>query len=157
MNDEQLLEKYGWSLDCQSPLEISHKDGSFARYLPAELLIDHLREIYEEEEKEMREKSNAISPEDVDLTNVIPKYVTDAVNKLIRKKYRGNGSFTILQKDIIAEIKKNKNVTSQHLFDNRYLDFEEVYREQGWNVSYDKPSYGDSDFDAYFKFTPKKK
>jgi len=158
MTDEKILERYGWSLDCKSPLEVSHTDGSFARYLPAELLIEHLRETFEQEEKErkekeMRENSNAISPEDVDLTNVIPKYVTDAVNKLIRKNYRGNGSFTIKQKDIISEIKKTNNISSQHLFDNHYLDFEDVYREQGWSVSYDKPSYGDS----YFKFSPKKK
>lgn len=158
MTDEKLLEKYGWSLDCKSPLEVSHNDGSFARHLPASLLIDHLREVYEEEKKEERKnKSNAISPDDVDLTNVIPKYVTDAVNKLIKKEYRGNGSFTIKQKDIISEIKKKKKVTSQFLFDNHYLDFEEIYRNQGWKVGYEKPCYGDSDFDAYFKFTPKKK
>lgn len=157
MTDEKLLEKYGWSLDCKSPLEVSHKDGSFARHLPASLLIDHLREVYEEEkEEERKNRSNAISPDDVDLTNVIPKYVTDAVNNLIKKNYRGKGSFTIKQKEIVAEIKKKKKVSSQFLFENNYLDFEDIYREQGWKVEYDKPAYCET-YDAYFKFTPKKK
>jgi hypothetical protein len=158
MTDEKLLEKYGWSLDCESPLEVSHKDGSFARHLPAELLIDHLKEVYEEEmEEERKSKSNAISPEDIDtnMESIIPKYVTDAVNTLIKKNYRGS-SFTIKQKEIVAEIQKKKSVTSQFLFENNYLDFEDIYRNRGWDVEYDKPAYCET-YDAYFKFTPKKK
>lgn len=27
--DEQLLEKFGWTLECESPFEIRHEDGSF--------------------------------------------------------------------------------------------------------------------------------
>lgn len=44
MDIEELLERYGWTLESDSPLEISHEDGSLARGLPAELLIEHLRE-----------------------------------------------------------------------------------------------------------------
>ena len=66
MTDEKLLERYGWSLDCESPLEVSHKDGSFARHLPAKLLITHLKEVYKREmEEERKRNSNAISPEDI--------------------------------------------------------------------------------------------
>lgn len=159
MTDDKILEHYGWSLDCESPLEVSHKDGSTARHLPAKLLIEHLRETFEEEmEEERKNNSNAISPEDIDtnMEDIIPKYVTDAVNTLIKKNYRGS-SFTIKQKEIVAEIQKKKKVTSQFLFENNYLDFEDIYRNRGWAVEYEKPCYGDSDFDAYFKFTPKKK
>jgi len=158
MTDKKILERYGWNLDCESPLEVSHSDGSFARYLPASLLIDHLREVYEEEmEEERKNKSNAISPEDIDtnMEDIIPKYVTDAVNTLIKKNYRGS-SFIIKQKEIIAEIQKKKQVTPEYLFENKYLDFEDIYRNKGWKVDYDKPGYSEN-YDAFFKFTPKNK
>jgi len=54
--DEKLLEDAGWNLDCESPLEISKDDGSFARYFPAQLVIDFLREeaAYDEDEEEKK-------------------------------------------------------------------------------------------------------
>jgi len=42
--DEELLERHGWTMCTIHPLEISHDDGSFARGLPAQLLLEHLRE-----------------------------------------------------------------------------------------------------------------
>ena len=35
------------------------------------------------------------------------------------------------------------------------MDFEALYRESGWKVSYDSPAY-DENYDAYFTFEPKK-
>jgi hypothetical protein len=39
---EEILEKNGWSLDCSSPLEISHPDGSFASNQAAKMIIAKL-------------------------------------------------------------------------------------------------------------------
>ena len=42
-------------------------------------------------------------------------------------------------------------LTKAKIFSEGYLNVEEVYREQGWVVSYDKPGYNES-YDANFKF-----
>ena len=41
------------------------------------------------------------------------------------------------------------------VFSNHWLDVEDIYREQGWNVEYDKPTYNET-YDAYFVFSVKK-
>jgi hypothetical protein len=37
--DEKLLEKHGWTLECISPFEIRHEDGSFATGQAARLIV----------------------------------------------------------------------------------------------------------------------
>lgn len=94
-----------------------------------------------------------ISPDEV--VYDIPEFVIEAVNKLIAKNFRGN-SFTIKQKDIVKEIcDNNTDVTSQQIYDNKWMNFEDIYREAGWKVSYDKPGFNES-YDATFEFKPKK-
>lgn len=41
--DEELLEKYGWTVECYSPFEISTKDGSFARDEAAQYVLEGIR------------------------------------------------------------------------------------------------------------------
>jgi hypothetical protein len=38
---EELLAKYGWGLECESPLEIRHSDGSFASGQAAHIIVMH--------------------------------------------------------------------------------------------------------------------
>ena len=40
---EQLLEKEGWTVECESPLEIRHEDGSFATLNAADMVIQYIR------------------------------------------------------------------------------------------------------------------
>jgi len=47
-NDE-LCDKYGWTIECKSPLEIRHADGSFASGRSADVLVWYLRDQYDEE------------------------------------------------------------------------------------------------------------
>lgn len=42
--DKNILAKNGWSLDCQSPFEISHSDGSRATGQAAQMVLDTLKE-----------------------------------------------------------------------------------------------------------------
>ncbi len=42
-------------------------------------------------------------------------------------------------------------VTSTTVCDNHWLDVEDVYREAGWVVEYDKPGYCES-YEATFTF-----
>lgn len=44
MMNKELLEYLGWTVECESPLEIRHEDGSFASGYAAGVLIDHLEE-----------------------------------------------------------------------------------------------------------------
>ena len=43
-NDVEFLEKNGWIVECQSPFEISTKDGSFASGQAAYMILAQLRE-----------------------------------------------------------------------------------------------------------------
>ena len=90
------------------------------------------------------------------IKDVIPQAIIRAVNECISEKFRDNGSFTILQKDIIAKaIKFDERLTSHNIYEKKYMDFEALYRESGWKVSYDSPAY-DENYEAYFTFEPKK-
>ncbi|MNR71327.1 hypothetical protein D3C71_19420 [compost metagenome] len=52
---EQLLEDNGWTLECESPLEIRHTDGSFATQQAARIVVAELQ-------AEAREASRASGP-----------------------------------------------------------------------------------------------
>jgi hypothetical protein len=39
------LEKAGWTLECETPLEIRHEDGSFASGQAAQLVLEHYKEL----------------------------------------------------------------------------------------------------------------
>ncbi len=40
----KLLEKYGWTVECESPFEIRHEDGSFASEIAADIVLKFYRE-----------------------------------------------------------------------------------------------------------------
>ena len=42
--DRKLLEEDGWEIDCESPFEISDKDGSRATGRAADYVLDYLRD-----------------------------------------------------------------------------------------------------------------
>jgi hypothetical protein len=83
---------------------------------------------------------------------VIPEYVFDAFNFLIAKNFSSKSSrFT--QDWVVSEILKRspEGVTREYLFDNHFLDIEDIYRDAGWCVEYDKPAYCES-YSATFEF-----
>ena len=81
-----------------------------------------------------------------------PNEIVNAVNNLIAEKFSGRESITVKQKDIMKEARRlGLNISDKEIFDKGYLNIEPAYRKAGWVVGYEKPSYGDSDFDAYFK------
>jgi hypothetical protein len=47
MTDKEILEKAGWKIDCESPFEISHDEGSIATGMAARIVTDVLREEQE--------------------------------------------------------------------------------------------------------------
>jgi hypothetical protein len=94
-----------------------------------------------------------LSPDEVGVD--LPDFVIEGVNDAIRDKYRG-GEFNIKQDELIKFIMKRapEGITRQKLFEKKYLDFEEVYREVGWTIEYDKPGWNES-YEANFTFKPK--
>lgn len=99
-----------------------------------------------------------ISPDEIsnNLAEILPHAVISAINNLLKDSYRGHGSVTIKQKDVVAEIMRlNPAITKEEIFAKKYLDIEQLYSRNGWVVKYDKPAY-DENYDAFFEFTAKR-
>ena len=96
--------------------------------------------------------ANPIRPEDIVDSKVkyLPDAVIDVFNRLIAVHY-SNGSANIKQNIIVAALIEALGIERQAIFDNHYLDVEDVYRASGWNVEYDKPAYNES-YEAFFTF-----
>jgi len=96
-----------------------------------------------------------LSPEDIGIE--LPDFVITGINNAIVAKYRGT-SFTIKQDELMAEILKvaPANIGRQDIFNNKWLDFENLYRDYGWAIKYDRPGW-DENYSAFFEFTPKMK
>ena len=94
-----------------------------------------------------------ITPDEI--KHEIPDFIIETVNTLIKKKWDGKKAL-IKQNDILSIVSsddENDDKPSRRtIFDNNWLDFEDLYRGVGWNVEYDKPAYNEF-YDAYFKFT----
>ncbi len=85
-----------------------------------------------------------------------PEYVIDAFNTLILQRI-AKGTATFTQDEAIALILHKaeqavvKPPTRQEIFDLGYLNVEEVYYMEGWDVRYDSPDR-DQAFTPYFTF-----
>lgn len=83
----------------------------------------------------------------------IPNEVIEAFNEALITN-AGSDTIVIYQKDIVALIEK-RGLEANTVYQNRWLDIEELYREYGWKVKYDKPCFNET-FDAHFIFKPRK-
>lgn len=50
-SDLEILEEAGWTVECESPFEIRHEDGSFATGMAARIVADEFRRQYDEDTK----------------------------------------------------------------------------------------------------------
>lgn len=102
-----------------------------------------------------------ISPDEI--IPSIPDFVIEAVNTLLKEKYKhAIGKAVLLQDDVVEVIlsaadKNGQSLARQTLFDGKgWLDFEHLYEQNGWKVVYDKPSYCET-YKATYTFTKKAK
>ena len=99
----------------------------------------------------------AISPNEVAAAKAkcLPEYVLRAFNDLIAERFTG-GRAQIKQDEAIARIQFYSGyvLDRQEIFNKGYLNIEEVYREKGWKVDYDKPGYNES-YGAFWVFKVK--
>lgn len=84
----------------------------------------------------------------------IPAYVIEAANDLLVRKVSLSGvaSFTVPELADLAVEKaqaQGECISRNHLFENRWLDIEPVFREAGWKVQFIKTPYYDSNPDSF--------
>lgn len=95
-----------------------------------------------------------ISPQEIsdNWSKQIPPEVIEAFNFLIEKNYNGSNRISrVDQNDVVEEILKRTNLTRHEIFSKRFLDIEDLYRKEGWVVSYNKPVYNE-DYEVCFIF-----
>ncbi|RWZ87221.1 MAG: hypothetical protein EO766_11885 [Hydrotalea sp. AMD] len=98
--------------------------------------------------------ANPITPQEVvkRRLNSIPGIVIDIINDLIVKNWKHSSNWAIVkQDDIVTAIATTMNVSNQEIFNKGWLEIEDLYREVGWQVLYDKPD-SDEIGAAYFRF-----
>jgi hypothetical protein len=104
----------------------------------------------------MAANARPLSPKEVvkKKINSIPDAVFEAFNELIAKDF--NGAFAIVKQKEVVKLLVEKGLKEKEIYENHWLDVEDVYRKAGWKVEYDKPAYNES-YDAYFEFRPRGK
>lgn len=95
---------------------------------------------------------NPITPEEVDDQQItsIPDEVITIFNEMIVENWRGSYAH-VDQNAVVNRIAERMMVSRSHIFDRGWLDVEQLFRNAGWKVMYDKPGYCES-YDAYFEF-----
>tara|TARA_R110000851_G_scaffold16580_1_gene53902 strand:- start:4 stop:300 length:297 start_codon:yes stop_codon:yes gene_type:complete len=93
-----------------------------------------------------------IKPEEVKATTAhIPDYVIKSFNELIGENWNGS-SAKFTQDEVIERVVSKHDISSDEIFMKGYLNVEPAYRELGWKVFYDKPTYCET-YKATFKFS----
>lgn len=85
-----------------------------------------------------------------------PDFVLIAFNSLITEHWDGYRS-VIRQKAVVARIIEESRGTTNpnQIFEKKWLDVEDIYRKEGWEVEHDKPGYNEN-YEAFFVFAKKK-
>ena len=83
----------------------------------------------------------------------LPDEVIEAFNELIAEKWDGHKA-SFKQDEIASIIAKKLKISRNKLFDNGWLDVEDIYRKAGWEVVYDAPAFNET-YDATFCFRKK--
>ena len=86
-----------------------------------------------------------IRPEDV--TPAIPDWVIAGANKCIKDNYKESKKQSHFTQDELMDYvlgEAPEGTTRSYIFDNDWLDIEPIYRQVGWEVTYDKPPYYDT-------------
>lgn len=83
-----------------------------------------------------------------------PDQVFEIFNELITKKWDGVQA-KITAHEAAEAIAERMDITKSDTFTKKYLDIEESYKQQGWNVIYYKPGYNENPYDPFFIFSKK--
>ena len=85
----------------------------------------------------------------------VPDEVISIFNRHIKKNWNGEQSY-ILQDDLMHDIVRETGKTRDEVYEHRWLDVEDIYRDAGWSVEYHKPYAMDGEnFRSHFIFKKK--
>lgn len=80
---------------------------------------------------------------------LLPDDVIEVWNNILAQEC--NSKYTTIYQDDVVKALVAKGYSRQEIHKKKYLDIEDIYREAGWKVEYDKPGYNESG-PATFKF-----
>ena len=94
-----------------------------------------------------------IKPEEVTTKKAdsIPGKVYEAFNELIIKGWDSNSSI-VYQSEVVDLIAAKMGTTPNTVYQNKWLEIEDIYADAGWKVDYEKPGYCETGR-AYFEFS----
>lgn len=95
-----------------------------------------------------------ITPDEVRKSrkDYIPEVIFKEINKLLIVENFDGVESKVYQEDIINRVCTGETgLTSSKIFEKHYLDIEDIYKDAGWKVTYDKPGYCET-YKAYFIF-----
>lgn len=97
----------------------------------------------------MSEDIKPISPKEAKSGANIPNFVVKAINQFLQE-----GKRRITQNEIIAAamLLGPAELTRDDFFSKGWLNFETLYRSEGWKVIYDKPAHFET-YEAFFVFS----
>ena len=85
---------------------------------------------------------------------ILPDAVVKVFNDLIVAKWDGRESL-ITQEEVVMQLTA-LDIVQQYIFEKHLLfhllDVEDIYRQAGWKVEYNRPGYNES-YKAYFVFS----
>ncbi len=84
----------------------------------------------------------------------LPDAVIASFNELIYSHF-SNGTACFKQSEVV-DLMVQKGLDKDQIFDNHWLDVENIYMANGWIVEYDSPAYNES-YEPTFTFKVKKK
>lgn len=86
---------------------------------------------------------------------LIPDEVIDVFNTLIIENYdKSTKSADVSQNEAIERISVLLGISRCKVFDNKWMDIEDVFRKAGWKVTYVRPAYYERG-SAYYIFNEK--
>ncbi|WNL50712.1 hypothetical protein RPALISO_125 [Ruegeria phage RpAliso] len=83
--------------------------------------------------------------------SLLPTAVTNVWDRLIASNLRSNESVVKQDDAVEALIPLTSEKTRAAVFASGWLEIEDIYRQAGWKVAYDKPSYCEN-YPATFTF-----
>lgn len=86
-----------------------------------------------------------ISPADVAKQKKadFPPLVIQAFNEMIAKKFSGVAA-TVFQDEVTKLIAEKLGCSEKLVYERGWLNVEEIYKEAGWKVMYEKPAYNET-------------
>jgi hypothetical protein len=84
----------------------------------------------------------------------MPDEVIEVFNELIAKNWNGHQAVIKKGEAVSAIIAALDLEGNREIYDNNWLDVEDIFRKAGWDVKYDKPGYNET-YEGYYTFQKK--